>query len=168
MSLPSAVRSAPALRRSLALLALAVGLLAATPAQAQRTSGAVGIGGQVGSPSGLTLKVFNDGGLSYDFLAAWDLNDRFFLNVHGQYNNAITAENIDGLGWFIGPGAFIGIVDRGSDVDDDVFLGISGRLGLNFVFAQRFELYGQITPRLNLIPNTDGDIGGGLGFRFYF
>jgi hypothetical protein len=157
------------LRSALRTLGLAV-LLAgftATAAHAQRTSGAVGLGGQIGEPSGLTLKIYNEDAPSYDFLAAWDLDDFFFLNGHALWNYDINAENIEqDFEWFIGPGAFIGIDDRG--VDDEAVFGISGTIGLNLVVDRRFEFYGQITPRIALIPETDGDIGGGIGFRFYF
>lgn len=142
------------------------------PASAQRTSGAVGLGGQVGEPSGITLKVFNEPGPSYDLLAAWDLDDFFFVNGHALWENDINAENLEqDLEWFIGPGAFIGFRDDDDGVDDDgtdVVLGISGSVGLNFVIDRRFEFYGQLTPRISLVPDTDGDIGGGLGFRYYF
>jgi len=158
------------LASSLGLALLLLGLSTA-PAQAQRTSGAVGLGGQVGEPSGVSLKVYNENAPSYDFLAAWDLDNFFFLNAHAQWNNDINAENIDqDFEWFIGPGAFIGIDDRGDNNfdDDEVVFGISGTIGLNFVIDRRFELYGQITPRISLVPDTDGDVGGGLGFRYYF
>lgn len=151
-------------RASLLTLALALALYA-TPAQAQRTSGSVGLGGQVGAPTGVTLKLYNAGGPSYDVLAAWDLDDFFFLNVHAQFNRPIEAENVEGLEWFIGPGAYVGVVDR---VEDEAVLGISGRVGLNYVLDQRFEFFLQVTPRFDLVPETDADVGGGVGFRYYF
>ena len=155
---------------------LLVGLVAAvsaTPAHAQRTPGAVGLGGQIGSPSGVTLKIYNPNTLSYDVLAAWDLGDFFFLNVHGLYERPLQLEGVRGVEYFFGPGGYIGFEDRGDgppdpDDGDDVVLGISGRLGLNVPFADHFEAFAQITPRINLIPDTAGDLGGGVGLRYYF
>ena len=139
-------------------------------AHAQRRSGAVGVGGQIGSPTGLSLKFYNAGGPSYDALVAWDLDDFFFLNVHGQFNRSIQTNNVDGLEWFFGPGAFIGFRDNSdsNNQDDDAVFGISGRVGLNLVLEQQFEFYAQLTPRISLAPDTDGDLGGGVGFRYYF
>ena len=157
--------SRPALRT----LALSLFLFAVSTslAQAQRTDGSVGFGGQIGEPSGLTLKFYNETAPSYDFLAAWDLDDFFFLNGHALWNQDINAENINqDFEWFIGPGAFVGFDDR--DTDDEAVFGISGTVGLNFVVDRRFEFYGQITPRISVIPDTDGDVGGGIGFRYYF
>lgn len=141
--------------------------LFASTAHAQRTSGAVGLGGQIGEPSGVTLKVYNANSPSYDFLAAWDLDDFFFLNAHALFEQDINAQNINqDLEWFIGPGAFVGVLD--SPGESEAVLGISGTIGLNFVVNRQFEFYGQITPRFSLIPDTDADIGGGLGMRYYF
>ena len=149
------------------------GMLAAgsVPVHAQRTPGAVGLGGQVGAPSGVTLKVYNPNTISYDFLAAWDLDDFLFLNVHGLYERPLRLEGISGVEYFFGPGGYIGFEDRDGDdngTEEDVVLGISGRLGINVPFENRFEVFVQITPRINLIPDTEGDLGGGVGLRYYF
>jgi hypothetical protein len=147
--------------------ALLLGLFCVAPATAQRTTGAVGLGGQIGEPTGLTLKVHNANAPSYDLLAAWDLDDFFFLNGHALFEHRIDASNFDPtLEWFVGPGAFIGVFDNPSD--DEVGIGISGTAGLNLVFSQQVELYVQVTPRIGVIPETEGEVGGGLGLRYYF
>lgn len=158
------------MKRHLARLACLAGLslLLTAPAAAQRVPGALGIGGQVGDPSGVTIKIYNPTGVSYDFLAAWDLDDFFFLNMHGQYERSLDVENVSGVEYFFGPGAFVGIRDRDEPVEDDFVLGISGRLGINVPLEDRFEFYAQFTPRVSLVPDTDGDLGGGLGVRYYF
>jgi hypothetical protein len=46
-------------------------------------------------------------------------------------------------------------------------IGISGQFGLNF-FVEQFEVFLQLTPRLHVLPATDGDVGGGVGLRYYF
>lgn len=151
----------------LGLVVLLVGLLAFTnPAAAQRGPGtSVGLGGQIGDPSGITLKLWNPTGWSYDFMAAWDTGDFFFLNVHG-----LLEQHVNGNGnvhVFYGPGAYIGVRDRPHERDDDSVFGISAEVGLG-VLLQQFEIYGQLIPRLDLTPATDGDIGAGIGVRYYF
>ncbi|PQJ34681.1 hypothetical protein BSZ35_08775 [Salinibacter sp. 10B] len=156
--------------RVLSLAALAFVLSAAVSSvHAQRTSGAVGLGGQVGEPSGVTLKVHNAGAPSYDFLAAWSsVSDFFFLNGHALFEKPLPAENVEQpLEWFIGPGAYVGVFEAGPQDGEAVF-GISGTIGVQMVLAEHFELYLQATPRFNLAPETDGDLGGGLGLRYYF
>jgi hypothetical protein len=156
--------------RSLALFALLVGIGLATPAHGQRTSGAVGLGGQLGDPSGVTLKIYNQGAPSYDFLGAWSsVNDFFFLNAHALFENNVPADNLDQpLQWYIGPGGFVGTFEGGGPFGGEAVIGISGTVGLQMVLADHFELYLQATPRFALIPETEGDIGGGLGLRYYF
>jgi hypothetical protein len=68
---------------------------------------------------------------------------------------------------FYGPGAFIGIRDRGRDEDDDVVVGISGTIGIG-IMVEQFQIFASVTPRLSLIPGTDGDVGAGVGVRYYF
>lgn len=161
--------------RTLLAIFFIVGLCAVSlPAQAQRTPGALGFGAQAGTPTGVTLKFYNGGAPSYDFLGAWDLRGSFFLfNAHAQLNSPINAENIEKgkLEWFIGPGVFIGVF--GDEPDDDDFgqgeaaFGPSGRVGLSYAFAKYFEVFAQVTPRVSLVPATDVDVGGGIGLRIY-
>lgn len=161
--------------RTIFAVLFVMGLCAASlPAQAQRISGSLGVGGQVGAPTGVTLKFYNAGAASYDFLGAWDARDSFFLfNIHAQFHTSRDVENIEegDLEWFIGPGAFIGVF--GDDPNDDEFgqgettIGPSGRVGLSYAFAEHFEVFAQVTPRLSVVPATDFSVGGGVGLRFY-
>ena len=74
--------------------------------------------------------------------------------------------NTDRWHLFYGPGAFVGVRDRGAE-NDIVGLGISGTAGISVV-AGPIEFYGRVTPRLELIERTNVDIGGGLGIRAFF
>ena len=141
----------------------ALGLTSAADAQAQQRRGNVGLGGQVGEPSGLTLKLYRNPGFAYDFLAAWDLDDFFYLNVHGLYEKPLQDSP---LRYYLGPGAVLGVRDRPRR-DDEVVLGVSATGGLNF-FIEQFEVFLQLTPRLYVVPGTEWDLGGGVGLRYYF
>lgn len=134
---------------------------------AQPKASNLGIGLQLGQPSGVSLKFYSNLGVSIDVLAAWDLDDFFFINAHGLFEKPIG--NARGFGYFYGPGAFFGIRDGNdrSGFGNDIVLGISGTIGMNF-FIDQFEIYIRLTPRLALIDAVDGDIGGGLGFRYFF
>jgi hypothetical protein len=142
----------------LALLTLAV------PAGAQRVPGDVGLGVHVGQPTGVTLKVYNEV-TSVDFLAAWDLDDFFFLNIHAIYDVHLNDEGT--VHFYYGPGGYIGIRDRREGLDDEVEIGVSVNFGLDFMI-RKFEIFVQGTPRLSLVESTNFDMGGGVGFRVYF
>ncbi len=135
------------------------------PASAQVSGHRLGIGGQIGDPSGVTLKTYQRRGFAYDFLAAWSLDDYFLLNAHAIYERPLENTTVN---YYFGPGAFIIVADqdRRNRDESEVVLGISGNFGIN-LFIERFEVFLQITPRLSLTPETDGDVGGGLGLRYY-
>lgn len=162
--------AAPAGLAAVLLVCVLAGL-AATPAAAQssRPPGRTGIGGQVGDPSGLTLKLYRGTGTrldrafgvtAVDVLAAWDLDDFLFVNVHAVAERPIPDSP---LRYFIGPGAFVGI-DTGPD---DVAFGLSVAAGLN-VFFDPFEVFVQVIPRIKVVPDTRGTVGAGVGLRYFF
>lgn len=146
----------------LSTLLITLGNLLSHPAVAQRAAGDIGIGLQAGQPSGLSIGVYQPTGMGLDILAAWDLNDFFYINPHGLFTNHIGDSETFHL--FYGPGFFVGLHDEGSE--DRLRLGVSGTGGLSVMLGS-FEIYGRVTPRLELIDETDVDIGGGLGFRLY-
>lgn len=135
----------------------------ACTAHAQNPAGSLGIGGQLGEPSGLTVKLYQESGLAYEILAAWDLDDFFFMNGHALYERPLADTP---LRYYLGPGVLLGIRER-DDEESDFVIGISGEFGLNF-FVERYEVFLHLTPRLGIIPDTDGDVGGGIGLRYYF
>jgi hypothetical protein len=152
------------------LAALFIGLcVGALPAQAQRTSGAAGLGVQAGESSGVTLKIYNADGPSHDFLAAWSFDDFLFLNAHALFEQRLSARNVEQpVHWFIGPGAYVGVGIYDNAASSETGLGISGTVGLDILLAEQFELYIQVTPRFELVRETEPDIGGGLGLQYYF
>ncbi|MBV6441415.1 MAG: hypothetical protein DYG98_03140 [Haliscomenobacteraceae bacterium CHB4] len=133
----------------------------------------VGVGFQVGDPTGLNLHFRNTKPMRLDILFAWDFNDHdddrdfFFVNVHGLWFKPIGGS--EPFNFYYGPGAFIGVRERNrkNDDDDETVLGASGNFGINYEFP-RVDIFLQLTPRLELISDTDFDIGGGLGVRFFF
>jgi hypothetical protein len=133
---------------------------------AQRPSPSFGLGFQAGDPTGLSLQFYKDRGVTTDILLAYDLNDFFFINIHGLWN--VHLDRSGHFHFFYGPGGFIGIRDNKPEgVRDDVVAGISGNFGLNFVI-NRVEFFGQATPRFALTPGTRFEMGGGVGMRFFF
>jgi hypothetical protein len=148
-------------RRSLTALGLALAFLTVPmEADAQRR-GDVWIGGELGDPSGIVVRPSYDNERRvYEFLAAWDLDKFFFLNVHRLQEKHLNDERT--LHFFYGPGAFVGIE---SNPDDEAVVGISGRVGLGYGL-ENWRVYVAVTPRLSLVPDTDGQIGGALGVQF--
>lgn len=131
----------------------------------------VGLGGQVGDPSGLTLKVYRrqvarEGILraadAYSFLAAWDLDQFFYFNTHAVHEQPLEDSP---LNYYIGPGLIVGFRDR-TNRDGEFVAGVSGDFGLNF-FTERFEVFLGLTPWFRIIPDPGLYLGGGVGLRYY-
>lgn len=138
--------------RALALLA-ALALLTPAPASAQ-----VGIGGLIGDPTGLTVKLGGGrGGVAVDV----GLDDNLFVQAH----YLVREQRLRGAGadirFLFGPGGFY----QKRDGDDG--LGVSALLGLSWYVAPEFELFGQLTPGIQLTPDTEGGTGAAAGLRFY-
>ena len=140
------------------------------PVQAQPAGYHRALGGQVGTPSGFTLKLYRDQlplshffpARAVEFLAAWDLDEALFLNIHFLDERAIPDSP---LHYFFGPGLVFGVDTR--QRRNDLILGVSGSFGVNF-FRERFEVYLKLTPRINVLPDTHGSFDAGVGLRYYF
>ncbi len=154
------------LARRLVILALCAGV--AAPAAAQPAGHTLGVGGQIGSPAGVTIKAYHSGARdlfphtdAFALLAAWDLREVFLVTGHLLRERPVPDSP---LRYFYGPGVVLGFEDKRRA---GVVLGISAAFGVNF-FRERFEVYLQLTPRLDLIPATRGLLDGGIGMRYYF
>lgn len=135
-------------------LLLALALLAAVPA----ASAQVGIGGLIGDPTGLTVKLgAGRGGVAVDV----GLEDDLFVQAH----YLVRETRLRGAGadvrFLFGPGGFF------RDTEPDPTLGLSALLGLSVYVTPEFELFGQVTPGISLTPETNSDIGAAVGLRFY-
>lgn len=129
----------------------------------------VGIGFQVGEPTGLNLHFRNTtGAMRPDILLAWDRRnddrDFFFINVHGLWFKRLGTK--DPFNFYYGPGVFVGVRDHRKERNNETVIGFSGNFGLNYEF-NRLDIFVQLTPRLSIVPGTDMEVGGGLGLRFF-
>ena len=134
------------------LLPLAA-LLLAWPAQAQ-----LAVGGQLGDPTGLSLKAGAGPGALL-LAVGWDLDDS--VSAEGHY--VLSARRVQGadadLRLFYGPGVFL------QSGDGDADLGVSLGVGLETRLTREIELYGLVSPRLRLVDDTGFELGGGVGLR---
>ena len=135
------------------LLLLGALALAAPASQAQ-----VGIGGLIGEPTGLTIKLGSGrGGAAVDV----GLDGPLFVQAH----YIVREQRLRGAGadvrFLFGPGGFY------EEFSGDDGLGVSALLGLSVYVAPEFELFGQVTPGIYLTPDTESNVGAAVGLRFY-
>jgi hypothetical protein len=129
--------------------------------------GNVGLGIIVGEPTGVDLKVFLSEVNAIEGAIAWSLSgdNEFHLQVDYLYHFYDWIKVEKGLlPVFMGIGGRIALRDN-----DDDLLGIRIPFGLAYEFADGiFDVFGQIVPVLNLTPDTDFDLEGAIGGRFWF
>lgn len=134
-------------------------LATAIPASAQKSTTWFGV--ELGAPTGVAVYLERPSAPDISILGAWDLDDFLFLNAHWMLGEEITIE--DRASWFWGPGAFVGIRDNDKN-NDGVALGASLRVGLQYGWS-RLVGYAHLTPRFEVVPETDFYMGGGIGVR---
>jgi hypothetical protein len=151
------------------ILILAIVLTTGMVGIAQASHGDVGLGIQAGIdiPTGLTAKFWLDQTSAIDAAVGWNLiHDRISMSAGYLYHFPLSVRSGD-LFVYVGVGGILGI--WGDDSRDNGDLRLSGRIpvGLEFIYDP-ISFYGELDPIIDLIPATDIDIGGGIGFRFYF
>ncbi|NND72177.1 MAG: hypothetical protein HKN43_11440 [Rhodothermales bacterium] len=142
------------------LIALAFAAFAVAPESAAQYN-TLAVGAEIGSPTAVTVLVPTEKRYAFEFLGAWDLDDFLFLNAHALVTRA--TDDYPELHAIWGIGAFVGIRDNASS---SATLGISGKFGAGYDI-EPFEVYVHLTPRFELMPETDFHLGGGLGLRFF-
>jgi hypothetical protein len=146
------------------LLVALLSLLQARPAYTQRTAppGQFGIGAQVGQPTGITAKYYLKPDIAVDLLGAWGFDRSVFATLHTSYEYAIPESP---LGFFLGPGLHAGrLAPRHGP---STRFGLSSLAGLNY-FTQRFEIFLQARPNIELFPDSRVHMGGAVGLRYFF
>jgi hypothetical protein len=157
-----------------ALLAVLGILAAAVPARAADAATGTGIGIVLGEPSGFSLKLPH-GANSINVILGYDLDDgpdgpgccdgdgHFYVGGdYVWYNYNLIRVSQGRFPLYYGPGAYVALWDR-------TVAGLRGVVGLEYQFATApFDIFLEIGPRINVIPNTHTSAFGGLGTRFFF
>ena len=127
---------------------------------APSASAQVSIGGQAGDPTGLALK-FGQGQGAILTAIGWDLSGDDRINVEGHYMLRMRGLRSNRqVRLFYGPGVFASFGENRATRG-----GISLGIGLETDVVPDLELYGLLSPRLQLVDETEFDLGGGVGLR---
>lgn len=149
----------------ISFLFLALGALVLTSslplALAQRQPGTVGIGLQVGQPSGMALKIYREDPVAYDGILTTDGDDYISFRLHRIWEHPLPDSP---MYIYVGPGLFLR--EERHPTSYRTALGLSAEAGLNF-YAERFEVFLHVSPTLRLIPHSDAQWGQSVGLRYY-
>lgn len=137
-----------------------IAVIASSPIYGQRSARSVTVGLQAGQPGGVTAKLYGTGHTAYDALVTTDGDDFVTAHLHRVWERPLPDSMVH---TFVGPGLVVG--GRHLDTDPSPELGMSGHVGLNF-FANRFEVFLQVTPTLRFLPSVRPSVGGSVGLRY--
>lgn len=125
-----------------------------------------GLGVIVGEPTGISAKYWTTSSTALDFGLGYSFEKNSRLHLHADYlfhvNNLF--ETTENLALYYGPGARLRIVENG-----DSRLGFRFDVGLVWIPKNApIDVFIEIAPLLDIIPETDFSFNGGLGVRFFF
>lgn len=137
------------------------------PSLATAAGGPFGLGIIVGEPTGVSLKYQLSERNAIDGAVAWSLSGDSDLHLHGDYlyhwYDLITVKKGQ-LPLYAGVGARLAFREN-----RDNLVGIRIPVGLAYLFAGApFDAFVELVPVLDLAPDTDFDLEGAIGGRFWF
>jgi len=150
---------------------LLIGLTGAAQA-AHAGHGDVGLGIQLGEPTGITAKFWLNRTGAVDLTVGWDLiANRFAVQAGYLYHFPLDVPT-GSLAAYVGVGGLLGGGSYRPDhpnYPDEAYILLAGRipLGLEYIYSP-ISFYAELDPLIKLLPETKPRLGGGLGFRFYF
>ncbi len=129
-------------------------------------SNGFGLGIIVGQPTGISAKYWTSSSTALDFGLGYSFENNSRMHLHADYlfhskDLFNTSENI---ALYYGPGARLKLVDKG-----DSRLGFRFDVGLVWVPRNSpIDVFLEIAPLLDIIPETDFSFNGGIGVRYFF
>jgi hypothetical protein len=125
----------------------------------------IGAGLILGEPTGLTAKVWLEKGLALDAAVAWSFLDESALYIHSNALYHFRVLDTTG-GNFLTPYVGGGAAFR---FQDDLNIGLRIPVGISWLLdAAPVEIFAEIAPGVGIIPETDLELGAGIGARYYF
>lgn len=148
--------------------------LAATLILSHGTARAVdrgtGLGFIMGEPTGISGKFWLGGRTALDAALAWstfDEHDDLHLQMDYVWHDfGLLSVDRGALPVYYGLGGRLATRDGRGGEDR---LGVRFPVGLAYIFpSQRADLFFEVAPTLDLTPDTNVDVEGGLGVRYFF
>lgn len=135
---------------------------------ARSEHGGIGVGVVAGEPTGLSLKAWLNEESALDAGFAWSFSDRTSFHIHADYlwhNFNLLPVSTGEAPVYVGVGARI----KFKDDNDDTRFGIRIPVGIAYHFPNvPVDVFAEIAPVLDVAPDTEFDINGGVGVRYYF
>lgn len=130
-----------------------------------------GIGIIAGEPTGISWKLWKGKDKAWDGALAWSFIDNGYLRIHADHlwhDNKMLEVEKGLLPIYFGIGGTIWAGDR-AHYDRHFNFGARGIIGMEYIFPEApVDIFIELAPTLNLIPETGLDMQGGVGARIFF
>jgi len=124
-----------------------------------------GLGIILGSPTGFSAKLWVSKSNAFDGAIAWAFGDKGRLQIHGDYlwhNFKLIKVETGSFPIYYGLGFRV-------NFGDDTEAGVRFPVGLAYLFARApFDIFVEVVPVLQVVKETDLEIDGAIGARFFF
>lgn len=143
-------------------------MLVASVLLSSPTAGTFELGGILGEPSGISFKYWTGSSTAFDGAVSWSLRDDHGddLYLHGDFlwhDFGIIEDESGDVPLYYGIGGRI-ILN-----DDDTHLGARFPIGFSWLLGGApLDLFVEIAGVIDLIPDMDFDVNGGIGIRYVF
>lgn len=130
-----------------------------------------GLGIIVGEPTGVSAKAWLSGNTAVDAAAGWSARHEY-VHVHADFllhNFGLFAVDPGDLPLYYGIGGRLVLAGGDHDHNDEITIGLRVPVGVSYLFdTAPFDLFLEVVPLLNLLPETAFDMNGAVGVRYYF
>ncbi len=161
--------------RGLGLAALVVLALSGSSAEAQSRSSRFGLGGMIGEPTGLSMKLRLSDAFGIDFGVGFGVIGPGYGQVHADFLGAVNLleRSRAGMDIYFGGGPRLAFANRGNGrwdgEGDGLWVGVRGAVGLVWEFNQRnLDVFVEAAPTLWIVQGVFFDGGGAAGARYWF
>lgn len=150
-------------RKAMCLVILLLVYLSAGLLQAQEKK--LGLGIILGEPTGVIVKYWTGSRTAFDIAGSWSFSGEDSFHLHADYlfhNFNLFKVEKGKLPFYYGIGARLSL-------QNETRFGIKFPLGLSYIFEDTpLDIFFEIGPVMDLIPDTEIHVLGFIGFRYYF
>lgn len=150
------------------LIAVALLLLAQTSFAREEYQ----LGVILGSPTGISGKMSLGNNRSIDAALAYSIAHDLGLEFHADYlienAHSFSINAPQPLELYFGIGARLAVIDKGRH-EDDLAIGPRVPVGVSYTISNpNLQFFGELALTLNIVPDSDADLDGGIGARYRF
>jgi hypothetical protein len=131
-----------------------------------------GLGIMLGEPTGISFKGWASQTTAWDAGAAWSFVSGKYFQIHSDFllhNFNLFKVETGRMALFYGAGARIKFGHNDVTGDSDTIVSLRVPIGISYEFVKTpVELFLELVPMLDLIPSTEVQMAGAVGFRYYF